>query len=209
MSHTTHIHKVARVLIKPILNTSIKPNHVTTLRLLAGVAAAGCLAVGEGRWPAIGAGIYVLSVVLDRADGELARLTNMMSSVGHRYDLIADAICNALIMVGLGVGLQNSALGSSAIPYGLVAGISVAAILWMVIQIESLRGHRSAELPSFSGFDLDDLVLLIPLGVWLGWSEAVLVAGAVIAPLVALIFVLMLFRDKRAAQSPQAPKTPE
>ena len=208
MSHTTHIHKVARLAMKPFIGTPVRPNHVTTVRLLAGIAAAGCMAVGEGAWPAVGGGLFVFSVVLDRADGELARMTDTMSPGGHTYDLFADAICNALILIGLGIGLRESGLGGWAIPAGLMAGLSVAAILWMVIQMESLGGQRSAELPSFGGFDVDDLVLLIPIGVWLGWSETLLMAGAVIAPLVALIFVVMLVRGKRAAKSPKSPKTP-
>jgi len=194
--------------MKPFINTAVRPNHVTTLRLLAGITAAGCLAVGEGIWPAVGGGLFVLSVMLDRADGELARMTNTMSPGGHMYDLIADAICNALILIGLGVGLRDSNLGEWAIPGGLIAGLSVAAILWMVIQMESLGGQRSAELPSFGGFDVDDLILLIPIGVWLGWSETLLTAGAIIAPLVALIFVVMLIRGKRAAKSPKSPEAP-
>jgi archaetidylinositol phosphate synthase len=199
VSHNTHIHKVARLAIKPFIGTIVRPNHVTTARLLVGIAAAGSLAVGEGPWPAIGAGLFVLSVLLDRADGELARLTNTMSSGGHQYDLIADAICNALILIGLGVGLRESVIGDWAILYGFVAGVSIAAILWIVIKIEALDGQRTAELPSFGGFDVDDLILLIPVGIWLGWSESILLAAATITPLVALIFIVMLMRGKRAA----------
>ena len=208
MSHNTHIHKVARLTMKPFIGTSLTPNHVTTVRLLVGIAAASCLAIGEGQWPAIGAGLFVLSVLLDRADGELARLTNAMSPGGHQYDLVSDAICNALILIGLGIGLRESPIGDWAILYGFVAGLSVAAILWMVIKIEALDGQRSAELPSFGGFDVDDLILLIPIGIWLGWSESLLLAAAVITPLVVLIFIIMLMRGKRTAESKKTPKTP-
>ncbi|MEL0107970.1 MAG: CDP-alcohol phosphatidyltransferase family protein [Rhodospirillales bacterium] len=204
MSHTTHIHRIARVLIKPIINTPVRPNHVTTVRLLTGIAAAGCLGVGHAPWPAIGAGIFLFSVVLDRADGELARLTNTRSPGGHIYDLISDAICNALILIGLGIGLRHGSLGDMAIAYGLIAGVSVSAILWMVIQMESMSGERAAELPGFAGFDLDDLVILIPVGVWLGWSQVLLIAGTIIAPIVAIVFVIMLFRIRRKAQPPRA-----
>ena len=191
-------------MIKPLVGTSIKPNHVTTVRLLVGIAAAGSLAIGDGLWTAIGAGLFVLSAILDRADGELARLTNMMSPGGHQYDLIADAICNTLILIGLGIGLRESSIGDWAILYGAIAGLSVAAILWMVIQLESLGGQRSGELPSFAGFDVDDLILLIPLGIWLGWSEPLLIAGALFTPLVALVYVVMFIRAKRKEESIEA-----
>ncbi|MEQ8195780.1 MAG: CDP-alcohol phosphatidyltransferase family protein [Rhodospirillales bacterium] len=209
MSHNTHIHKIAELTMRPLADTALRPNHVTTARLLTGIAAAGCLAVGQDPWPLIGGGLFVVSVILDRADGVLARMTDRMSPGGHLYDLIADAACNTLILIGLGVGLRHSDLGALSMLYGLIAGFSVAAILWMVMKIENMAGYRAAELPSYAGFDVDDLVLLIPIGVWAGWSKPILLGGAVIAPVVALIFAAMLLKRLRAAKAAQAPNAPE
>ena len=96
MSHDTWIHRVARVMVvKPLIHTAVTPNQVTTARLLTGIAAAAALAIGP-EWQNLGAAVFVLSVVLDRADGDLARLTGRTSASGHRYDMIADAVSNAL-----------------------------------------------------------------------------------------------------------------
>lgn len=198
MSHNTWIHRIVRpTVVKPLANTPVTPNQLTTLRLLAGIAAAGIMAAGPA-WQGIAAGVFVLSVVLDRADGELARMTGKTSPGGHRYDMIADTVCNALILIGLGIGLREG--GWWSIPMGFLAGLSVAAILWMVVRMEEVHGRRAAELPSFGGFDADDAVLLIPVFIWLGMAEGLLTAATIIAPLVAVLFFGMFRRQLRAAE---------
>lgn len=200
MSHNTWIHRVARItVVKPLVHTAVTPNQVTTVRILTGIAAAVALAIGPAWWNA-GAAVFVLSVVLDRADGDLARLTGRTSASGHRYDMIADAVSNALVLIGLGVGLRAGGFGLMSIPMGFIAGLSVAAILWLVMRMEELKGARAAELPSVAGFDADDAVLLIPVFVWLGQAEGLLVAAAVIAPLVALFFLGLYRRKLRVAE---------
>ena len=83
---------------------------------------------------------------------------------------------------------------------GIMAGVSVAAILWMVMKVEEVQGARSAELPSFAGFDVDDAVLLIPVFIWLDRAEGLLMAAALIAPLVAVFFHGIYQRKLRAAE---------
>ncbi len=201
MSHNTWIHKIARAtIVRPLAKTPVTPNHVTTVRLIAGISAAGALAVGEGNWPAIGAGLFVLSMLLDRADGDLARLTGKTSPGGHKYDLFADAFCNAIIFVGLGVGLRGVEQGMTAILLGVLAGAAVATILLLVIRIERLQGARAAEIGSFMGFDPDDAMLAIPIAIWLGWSEGLLLAAAIGAPAFAIFFIFLFRRALRDAK---------
>ncbi len=47
MSYNTWIHRIARVAMRPLVNTPVTPNQVTTLRLAAGIAAAAAFAVGD------------------------------------------------------------------------------------------------------------------------------------------------------------------
>ncbi|MCZ6503753.1 MAG: CDP-alcohol phosphatidyltransferase family protein, partial [Gammaproteobacteria bacterium] len=150
MSHHTWIHSLTRGCVKPLINTPVTPNHITTLRLVAGIAAAGALAVGGSPWINLGAGLFVLSFLLDRADGELARLSGKTSPEGHRYDVIADSVCNALILVGLGLSLRDSAFGLWAVPLGLVSGAAVITVLAMVMKLESAQGYRAAELRGYA-----------------------------------------------------------
>ena len=173
----------------------MKPNHLTTVRLVSGVAAAVMLALGEPFWSQTGAGVFVFALFLDRADGDYARLTGQTSASGHTYDLIADAISNSLIFVGLGIGLRASDYGWHAVPMGVVAGAAVGAILWLVIRIEELEGERAAELGNFAGFDPDDAILIVPFTIWLGGSQGLLMAAAIGAPVFA-VFFYWLFRRK-------------
>jgi archaetidylinositol phosphate synthase len=135
-------------------------------------------------------------MLLDRADGDLARLTGRTSPGGHTYDLIADSLSNALFFVGLGVGLRDGDQGLWAVPMGLLAGGAVAAILWMVMRIEETKGARAAELGGFAGFDPDDAILIAPVAIWWGMSEGLLLAAAVGAPAFALFFAWLFWRKK-------------
>lgn len=174
------------------------PNQLTVLRLIAGLAAAGLLAVGTAPHIHWAGGLFIASMLLDRADGDLARITGRTSPRGHTYDLIADALCNTLVFVGLGVGLRGGDYGSGAIAMGLLAGGSVAAILWLVLKIEKAEGARAAEIQGAAGFDPDDAMALIPIAVWLGWSDGLLVAAAVCAPLFAVFFYWLFLRKRKS-----------
>jgi len=195
MSHHTWIHSLARVCVKPLVDTPVTPNHITAVRLVTGLAAAGTLAVGGSPWINLGAGLFVLSFLLDRADGELARLSGKTSLEGHQYDVIADSVCNALIFVGLGLSLRDSAFGLWAILLGLVAGAAVIAVLVMVMKLESTQGQRAAELHGYNRFDPDDAMLVIPFAIWLGWSTPLLFTAAIGTPVFAVIFFL-IFRHR-------------
>jgi phosphatidylglycerophosphate synthase len=197
MSHDTWFHRLARVtVVKPLANTPVTPNHLTMVRLAAGLGAAGSLAAGETDWAA---GLFVLSMLMDRADGDLARLTGKTSPFGHKLDLITDALCNTLIFVGLGIGLSGGAYGAWAIPMGLLAGGAVALILFLVLRIEALEGARAAEIGNFHGIDPDDAIVAVPIALWLGWAEGLLVAASIGAPAFAIFFVWLFRRKLKAA----------
>ncbi|VBB69575.1 CDP-alcohol phosphatidyltransferase family protein [invertebrate metagenome] len=177
---------MARILVRPLVPSAVTPNHITTLRLVVGITAAGAAAVGSDGWRQGAAGLFLASMLLDRADGELARLSNRKSAFGHKYDLVSDAVVNALIFMGLGTGLRESTLWT--VLMGVVAGIAVAAILWLVMRAEKTAGTRAAELGHVAGLDPDDSMLIVPLSMALGFSTPLLYAATVGAPLFAIFF---------------------
>ena len=197
MSHNTWIHSLARTVVKPLVVSPVSPNHLTTVRLITGLGAAGALAVGQFPWPEVGAALFIFSMLMDRADGELARLSGKISPAGHKYDLIADSICNALIFVGLGISLRDGTYGFWAIPMGIAAGLAVTAVLIMVMRLEETQGQGAGELQSYARFDPDDAMLAIPIAIWCGWSTPLLLAAAVGAPVFALIFCVVYKRRIR------------
>src|SRR5215475_4413839 len=111
MSHNTWVHRLVRPMVRLLARTSISPNQVTTARLCFGLAAAVVAGIGPDPWLAIGAGLFLVSFLLDRADGALARLTNKSSPAGHRYDALADSACNGAIFLGIGLALRDDPLG--------------------------------------------------------------------------------------------------
>jgi phosphatidylglycerophosphate synthase len=175
-------------MVKPLVDLPVTPNQLTTLRLTIGLLASATCMVGEPVWTRIGAGLFVIGFLLDRADGTLARLSGKKSAFGHRFDLVSDAISNAMIFVGLGIGLRHTSLGWWTAALGLLAGISVGAILSLALHAEVQDGERAAELKPFAGFDADDGAIAIPLALWFGWSLPLLYVAASMTPVFALFY---------------------
>ena len=190
MSHNTWLHKISRIIIvRPLLVTNVTPNQLTTLRLISGIAASYLVAIGEPSMQDIGAFFFTLSIILDRADGDLARLSRRSSPFGHVYDLVSDAVCNALIFVGLGIGLRTSDLGEKAILMGFIAGLAVAIILFFVIRLEKEKGARGGEIRNIGPIDVDDAIILVPILIWAEFSESLLLIASVATPIFSAYFL--------------------
>ena len=194
MSHDTWIHRVARAVVRPLAGTRITPNHLTAARLVTGVAAAGLIAVGSLPWTAAGAVLFLLSMVLDRADGELARLTGSSSPWGHRFDLWTDAACDTLVVLSLGLAQREGAFGHGAIAMGLLAAAAVAVIFVHVLGVDRRLGPGSVMFQATAGFDPDDFIAIVPIAVLVGIGDWVLAAAAVAAPVAAVVVVWHLRR---------------
>ena len=195
---TTWTHLLARPLIRPLIGTRVRPNHLTTLRLLTGIAA--CLAFVPGTQAGMwwGGALWLVSAFLDRADGELARMGNMMSPQGHRYDFIADVGVNTLFFICIGFGLRHSWLGSWSITLGLVSG---ASILLASLFSEWLERRSPPGTKAYSGkwgWDPDDALYLMGPLAWLGWLSPILVGAAVGATLMMFITAVRLLRARQA-----------
>lgn len=188
MSHNTWTHRLVRPMVKPLVRTAVTPNQLTALRLTFGLLASAACMVGEPVWTRVGAALFVIAFLLDRADGTLARLSDKKSAFGHRFDLISDTVSNAMIFVGIGIGLRDTQLGWWTAVLGLIAGIAVGAILSVMLRAEMREGERAAELKPFLGFDADDAIIVVPIALWLGWALPLLYLAASIAPFFALFF---------------------
>jgi archaetidylinositol phosphate synthase len=62
-----------------LLGTRVRPNHLTTLRLISGLAACLCFGLGTNSGMIWGGVLWLVSALLDRADGERARIGKMMT----------------------------------------------------------------------------------------------------------------------------------
>lgn len=198
---TSWTHRFARLLVRPFLGTALRPNHLTTLRLLTGIAACIGYALGTPQALRWGGALWIFSALLDRADGELARIGNLATARGHQFDYVTDTVVNSAVFIAMGIGLRSSELGAWAIALGLLTG---AAMLLCELFCEWLEARSSPGTRAYSGrwgFDPDDgLYLLGPLA-WLGWLAPLLVAAAIGTTFMMALTGLRLLRMRRAAIS--------
>jgi len=181
-------HKIARLCIQPLVNTPVTPNHLTTLRLLTGLAACSAFAVGTQEWNLWGGILWLISAFLDRADGELARVSGKTSEWGHKFDYYCDVSVTALFFIGIGIGLRESALGHWTIIMGISASAGVvAAEIFAEIIDQAQKDSGEKAYSGFAGFDFDDVLYLFAPIVWLNWHFLFLIGAAVGAPVFALV----------------------
>lgn len=178
---------MARWAIRPLVHTRVTPNQLTTVRLITAILAAAAFAVGTHEWSFYGGWIFIVSAFFDRADGELARLSNRTSPGGHLYDLRCDLLASTLAFMGIGIGLRNGPIGPWSVLLGFVAGVGIAMIFWLIEVIRAARKDGKHVYPTHGGFDPDDGLFLVGPMAWLGapvlWP--LLVAAAIGAPLFA------------------------
>src|ERR1700722_5847484 len=97
--------RLARRLVIPLTNSRVTPNHLTTVRLAVGLAAAAAFLPGTYGWSNLGALLLIVSNFLDHTDGELARMSGKSSRIGHVYDLASDALVTILLFIAIGAGV--------------------------------------------------------------------------------------------------------
>jgi phosphatidylglycerophosphate synthase len=196
-------------MVRPLVGTWVRPNHLTTLRLLSGAAACVLLAAGGKVGMAWGGAVWMVSAFLDRADGELARIGNMMSRGGHVYDYYADTTINAGFFVAIGVGLRQSSpahwsLGHwSLAHWSLGLGLLTALSMFLCSVFSEWLEQRSPPgTRAYSGkwgFDPDDALYLMGPAAWLGWLGPILIGASVGATAMMLITGVRLLRLRRAS----------
>ena len=199
--------RLARRLVTPLVNTWVTPNHLTTLRLLIGLAGALCLAHGGFAWANAGAFLIVLSNFVDHTDGELARIGGKSSRIGHFYDLACDALVTVMLFIGMGVGsAQVGSLKVSPGWLGAVVGVAVALIFFLRMRIEEMAGKAGTKQATVGGFETEDVLYLLPIVTLTSVVMPFVVVASIGAPLFAVWVVVDYWRvARRAARSAVAP----
>lgn len=175
--------RLAGWMVRPLVHTPVTPNHITTVRLLLGLAACGLFAMGTRPEILYAAGLFMLSNFVDHMDGELARLSGKSSRFGYHYDNYSDAFIHVLLFLCIGIGLQESWISGWAPWLGLIAGVSVSALFLMFWRIEQRAGESQARQPMFKGVYLEDAMYFIGPITWGGGLIVLLLAGVALPPL--------------------------
>ncbi|GMV43042.1 MAG: hypothetical protein AMXMBFR64_47580 [Myxococcales bacterium] len=120
--------RLAAIVVQPLLNTHITPNQLTVASTLFGAGACVSFAHGSPRGMAIGAVSILLAMVMDCADGQLARARGGGTRVGRIFDGMADYINAIFVHVGLLLFLYKSSVSLLGQPAeGLVPFLVMAA----------------------------------------------------------------------------------
>jgi len=196
--------RLARRIALILSATRVRPNHVTAAGMLVGFAAAAGYASGSARGMGWGAALYVLSAILDHADGELARLTGTGSAAGQTFDRVADLLVRFALFTSMGIGLRHSPLGPTAVGFGLAAGVAFVVIFASRGATARLRGWDAMSQPTAAGLELEDILYAIAPVTWVGWLAPFVVAAGIGAPL----FALWCARGYLVARAAQRTPTP-
>ncbi|NXY93448.1 CDP-alcohol phosphatidyltransferase family protein [Streptomyces sp. BR123] len=98
-----YMREISLRITRLLANTKVTPNQLTYLMTLCGVLAAPALLV-PGIWGAVLGVVFVqLYLLLDCVDGELARWKKQYSLSGVYLDRVGAYLCDAAVLVGLGL----------------------------------------------------------------------------------------------------------
>ena len=91
-----------------LLKTAITPNQITALSLSFGLLCAVCFILGNFIAGIIGALLLTASYTFDNCDGEVARIKNMSSEFGAKFDDLSDWMVDASFFAALGYGTSQA-----------------------------------------------------------------------------------------------------
>lgn len=117
--------RLSRPVTRAAIALGITPNPISVASLVVGLLAAWCCWLGTPVAAVTGLLVYVCAVVLDHADGEVARLTLTESRLGEWLDIAVDTIVHAAMVVAMGLTAQRVAGGGALL--GVAGAIGVVA----------------------------------------------------------------------------------
>ena len=100
--YDSHVNRpLAAVFVRGAAHTGVTPNQITVVSGITGVASAFCIARAHGLWPMAGGLLLFLTMILDCADGQLARLRGGGTFIGRMMDGYADWITAVALHIGI------------------------------------------------------------------------------------------------------------
>lgn len=98
---------VAFLLVKLILPTRIKPDHLTISAIIMGIISGFFYSLGTRNSCIYGALFFLVFNILDCSDGQLARLKKNGTPVGRIIDGIADYTAIIAVLTGIALGFSG------------------------------------------------------------------------------------------------------
>ncbi len=189
--------RVARVLVRPLVNSPVTPNQLTAATLLFALLGAGLFTVPE--WVGWGAGLFILARFLDHFDGELARQSGKTSKLGYYLDYISGGLSYGALFLCMGLGFVGS-MGGLAVLLGLAGTASAlisVALNMKLDEAEQLHDGETIGYPGWLGFELEDGIYLLGPVTWLGWLQPFFIAAGIGAAIYTIWTLTRLIRARR------------
>jgi phosphatidylglycerophosphate synthase len=115
----------SRLLTRLLVKLRVTPNTVTLASLALGLAAAAQFWMATPASALLGFILYMLSVIGDHCDGDIARLTFQESALGRWLDILADTTTHALLVLAMGA---TASVGGGA-PFLLAGGLAAFGVV--------------------------------------------------------------------------------
>lgn len=181
-----YVRRFMRAVLRPLAATGLTPNAITWMRIATGIGACAACAAGTTALNHAAALLWMVSALLDRGDGEFARMTRHCTEGGRLLDYHGDVVINALIFFAIGINLRHGGLGDWSIGIGAVAFAAVAIAGVLAEALELRIGQKT--VPSRHGFDSDDILFVLVPILWLGYLMPLLI-GAALGGSVAVLYI--------------------
>jgi archaetidylinositol phosphate synthase len=183
MKNLPYDQRIARVLVRPLVNSPVTPNHLTTLTLILALTGAGLMTTSDAQLLNWGAGLFALARFLDHFDGELARQKNLKSRWGYYYDYVAGTLSYGALFFCTGVGLNHGSFELWALLLGTAGAIAAILSMWMNLDIDQIQGGDDTidgvGYPGVAGFELEDGIYLIAPVTWAGFLLHFFIAAGI------------------------------
>jgi phosphatidylglycerophosphate synthase len=203
--------RISERISRKLSHTSIMPNHITLVGMSMGLVAAFLLS-RTGYWlPLLGSFLFVLCVIVDGVDGEVARLTLKESAFGHYLDVVTDNIVHAAIFVGIAFGLYHDT-GNRAYLWVLWLmlggfGLCIIAVYQFILKLSPEEMDRSPmtlrAMALLSNRDFAYLIAMLALFGRLNWF---LIGASLGSYLFAVALWVISAREKQNRASPARQK---
>jgi phosphatidylglycerophosphate synthase len=128
-----------------LLKTSITPNQITAVSLWFGLLSAGCFILGNYIAGIIGALLLTASYTFDNCDGEVARIKNMSSEFGAKFDDMVDWMVDTSFFAALGYG--TSQVTNQSFWFWLGCAAAVGASIDYIVDLNYHAKNKQKEEP--------------------------------------------------------------
>lgn len=148
---------LASLIVRAVLGTSIRPNHLTVAAFVISAAGAAAFLGGTHRSFILAAVLLYAGTVLDGADGMLARTKNLCTRFGAYLDLFLDRITDFLVLGGMVTGYYFQA-GRRG--FYILSLFGLAAYMLQIVLYYIEREYRGLRAGGGASGDVRGLVYL-------------------------------------------------